>query len=503
MHLVKAQMLFIFIILQRMFFIMKLSKVALAVSALLISGSALAHGYISNPPSRDYMCKLNNDQSCGGVINEPQSVGESEKGFPKPGTPPDGQLPSGGKYLGQPLDVQTPVRWEKNSMHAGKNNFTWTFTAEHNTTDFKYFITKPDWDQSSPLTRDSFELTPFCVVPMGGQLPNGKPGPNGTEVTHECDVPERSGYQVIYASWEVDNTAMSFYKTIDADFGNEVPSIWENDIGKIQANKDLYAGDYVDARFFGKSLGLNDQTIRLKINTDAEGKKEVWAKALAELINATYPDEIRAGVKNSKGEVNPIAGVNHIFVKKGSKVTSAQVSPHSEHKDPASIELSNIKDSYQLDDGAANVTLDVTATGKLAVNAQVFDKDGNQVGLGSAIITDGTASVTAKVLNASAGMHKLVVLATEEGQSTVIQKEQDIMLKAPVSGDVDFEFPDGLGKYKSGTKVLQPKNNTVYECKPGAVGGWCNIYSASANHYEPGIGSNWQDAWNEVGPVKK
>ncbi len=35
-----------------------------------------------------------------------------------------------------------------------------------------------------------------------------------------CNVPERTGYQVIYAVWEIADTSNSFYQALDVDFGN-------------------------------------------------------------------------------------------------------------------------------------------------------------------------------------------------------------------------------------------------------------------------------------------
>jgi predicted carbohydrate-binding protein with CBM5 and CBM33 domain len=35
-----------------------------------------------------------------------------------------------------------------------------------------------------------------------------------------CNVPQRTGYQVIYAVWEIADTSNSFYQAIDVDFGS-------------------------------------------------------------------------------------------------------------------------------------------------------------------------------------------------------------------------------------------------------------------------------------------
>ena len=56
-------------------------------------------------------------------------------------------------------------------------------------------------------------------------------------------------------------------------------------------------------------------------------------------------------------------------------------------------------------------------------------------------------------------------------------------------------FPNSLASYKGGTKVLQPKNGKVYECKPFPYEGWCRQWSSNATAYEPGVGAHWSDAW--------
>lgn len=483
---------------------MKFSKVALAVTSLLISGSALAHGYISEPPSRDYVCQKDglSEDFCGAAKYEPQSVGESPKGFPSIGTPPDGKLVSGNgptAYMGEKLNIQDATRYAKTKMQPGKNTFTWHFTAAHKTTDFKYFITKQDWDANKPLTRDAFELTPFCVVPGYNEIP----AQSGENVTHTCEVPERSGYQIIYASWEVYDTANSFYKTIDVDFDGGIPSEWSNSLGPITAKKDLKAGDSVKVRFFDNNGENSQLAVVMDIASDEAGKKQNWPKALAEKINSTHKD-IRAGSKNAKGEVNPSSGLNQIYTRAGSTLNNVVVETTSQHESNASMTLSQIKESYPIVDGTAMVTFDVEAVGELAVNVKVHDKDQNVPGFLSVIVKDGKKTLQVPVKATVSGEYAVNVVGIDHASQEVLMEDFKVKLAAPVSaGDADFVYPQDIAKYKAGTTVLQPKTNKVYECKQGAVAGWCKIYAASANHYEPGVGSAWQDAWTEVGDAKK
>lgn len=177
-----------------------------------ISQQAHAHGYVESPASRAYQCKLQLNTQCGSVQYEPQSV-EGLKGFPQSG-PADGHIASADKSTFFELDQQSPTRWNKLNLKTGANAFTWNLTARHSTTSWRYFITKQGWDASQPLTRASFELTPFCQFNDGGAIPAAK-------VTHQCNIPaDRSGSHVILAVWDIADTGNAFYQAIDVNLSN-------------------------------------------------------------------------------------------------------------------------------------------------------------------------------------------------------------------------------------------------------------------------------------------
>ncbi|MDR0267417.1 lytic polysaccharide monooxygenase [Paenibacillus sp.] len=180
---------------------------------LLIADRASAHGYVQSPGSRAYLCKTGDNTNCGPIMYEPQSL-EAPKGFPAAG-PADGKIASANGAFPE-LDAQSATRWTKVSMSPGTNNFTWTLTARHSTTNWKYYITKQNWDPNAPLTRDSFDLTPFCTVNYNGAQPPAT-------YSDTCTVPNRTGYQVILAVWEIADTPNAFYNVIDVDFGGGSP----------------------------------------------------------------------------------------------------------------------------------------------------------------------------------------------------------------------------------------------------------------------------------------
>lgn len=191
----------------------------LAVLLITVLGSTLfsqqlfAHGYVEGPASRAALCKSGQNTDCGSIVYEPQSL-EAPKGFPAAG-PADGKIASANGAFPK-LDEQSATRWAKVNMSSGQNTFTWKLTANHSTASWKYYITKTNWNPNAALTRDSFDLTPFCSVSYGGAQPP-------FSYSNSCNVPARSGYHVILAVWEVADTANAFYNVIDVNFSGTNP----------------------------------------------------------------------------------------------------------------------------------------------------------------------------------------------------------------------------------------------------------------------------------------
>ncbi len=70
-----------------------------------------------------------------------------------------------------------------------------------------------------------------------------------------------------------------------------------------------------------------------------------------------------------------------------------------------------------------------------------------------------------------------------------------------ISGDApvptthyDYIYPEGIGNYVDGTKVLASDNN-IYQCKPWPFTPWSN---QSQVHYAPATGIAWSEAWNKL-----
>lgn len=196
-----------------------LSTIVMGAVLIVSSGTAFAHGYVESPKSRAYQAQLDSTsmgweaaiEKYGSVISEPQGL-EAPKGFPING-PADGQIASANGKFGGIMDRQTSTYWKKQPINTGVNSFTWAYTAEHDTSQWHYYMTKQGWDQNAPLNRNELEL-------IGTIKHDGSGSKNN--LTHSVKIPDnRSGYNVILAVWDVSNTGNAFYQVIDVDVKND------------------------------------------------------------------------------------------------------------------------------------------------------------------------------------------------------------------------------------------------------------------------------------------
>ncbi|MET8562603.1 lytic polysaccharide monooxygenase [Streptomyces flaveolus] len=180
----------------------------------LSTGGASGHGYTDLPISRQKLCQNGTVADCGPIQWEPQSV-EGPKGFPA-GGPADGQLCNAGlSQFAQLSAPKTPsgAAWPATKVTGGQSyTFRWQFTAMHATTDFKYYVTRPGWNQNHNLSRSDLNLTPFLTVPYNGQRPPAT-------LSHSGTLPSGlSGHHVILAVWTIADTGNAFYACSDVTF---------------------------------------------------------------------------------------------------------------------------------------------------------------------------------------------------------------------------------------------------------------------------------------------
>ncbi|MBS3049724.1 N-acetylglucosamine-binding protein GbpA [Enterobacter mori] len=478
---------------------MKFNKIMLALVALSISGGALAHGYVHTPESRNFMCSDRGasakNTDCGGLQYEPQSAGEFAKGFPEKGAIDGKLMSSAQERLNTHINLQTADRWTKNKVKAGKQDFTWAFTAAHPATKFQYYITKQGWDPNKPLTRDSLDLVPFCEAPAGNYQPKPATGFHSdinTIVTHSCELPERTGYHVVYAVWEVSDTANSFHNAIDVMYdgeneatgdGDETPIVseWTTQVGNILPHMDLAAGDSVKLRVFTAAGERSDLSTELAITDAQSGKKEKWSHALATKVNTERKD-LRAGSKDAEGNIVATYGTNVLYTNASSGIVRVEVDIQQtdvEEATNASFTASGLKDTYQLVDGATTVNVDLAAKGKMDLTVKVFDQNNQVKGFHSVTLEDRSERVSLPMKNLTAGKFSMVVIGTDaNGKSqqqsfhfTVKGDEKPVVPGSVTAWDPAATYGNACTKvsFKGKTWVngWWTKNNV-----PGADGQW-------------------------------
>ncbi|WP_249678233.1 lytic polysaccharide monooxygenase [Pseudomonas abieticivorans] len=466
-----------------------------SLSALLLaSQQAAAHGYISSPPSRDFACRgtppLNS--GCGAAADEPQSVGETTKGFPNSPIK-DGELVSGGANNFAAMNIQSSSRWHQFEVQDRAIEFDWYFTTAHKATRFEYFITKVGWNPNVPLARASFDLAPFCKVELNGAMP-AKDNGNLFE-KHRCQLPgDRNGYHVIYGVWTVDDTPMAFHKAVDVNIQADGFDDGWKQLGALGPLRPLIAGDAVVARAFVGGVENDQYTVTLPILSAQDGVADNWSLALANKVNDQHP-LVRAGVRDQQGNIEPIRGLNAFFAKPESGITSYATRFDLVGDPDAFARLENLQAEYELVKGQVDIDFSVATNRKLLVEVTVFDQDAKQVGKQSQVVDATTANLTVRV-GSRPGLHNIKLVATSEDERINLQDLKTVQLTGEDSA-YEHVFPQGLGTYKGATLVLQPKNGKVYECKSDQLASWCNSYNASATQYEPGIGFAWTQAWLE------
>jgi len=78
-----------------------------------------------------------------------------------------------------------------------------------------------------------------------------------------------------------------------------------------------------------------------------------------------------------------------------------------------------------------------------------------------------------------------------------LKRSKEEITAQPCSALYDYVFPKNRNDYRAGDKVLNPKTNKIYLCKPWPYTEFCRLGTHMNEQYEPGIGKNWSLAWFE------
>ncbi|MDI6103104.1 lytic polysaccharide monooxygenase [Actinoplanes sp. NEAU-A12] len=162
-----------------------LATLGMVASSLTVASSpALAHGYVSSPPSRQALCAAGTVSGCGAIQFEPQSV-EAPKGS---------KQCNGGNAAFPELNDESR-NWPATTV--GKSaTFNWVLTARHRTATWVYYV-----DGTAVATFDDKNAIPAASV------------------SHTVDLSKFSGRKTVLAVWNIGDTAAAFYNCVDVNIG--------------------------------------------------------------------------------------------------------------------------------------------------------------------------------------------------------------------------------------------------------------------------------------------
>ncbi len=221
--------------------------------ACFVAAPAAAHGLVQDPPSRNWFC---------GFITKPDEIGSPRARYPECAGAFQGTSSSAGGYqfmsvlthargrqAVRPLPANVcgfnsesfnngatpwdaPINWPTTPIKAGPKVFTWNISwGPHfdDTEEFRYWITKPDFKFTvgKPLAWSDFEDAPFCVQTYKDATPNANPAVVPDKAAElfrtTCNVPARTGRQVIYGEWGRNQATLErFHSCMDVVFqGND------------------------------------------------------------------------------------------------------------------------------------------------------------------------------------------------------------------------------------------------------------------------------------------
>ncbi len=210
-----------------------LAGLTATLAAVTPAEDAYAHGAMTYPPTRSYICYVNGieggqggniaptNPACQNLLAENGNYpfynwfGNliSDAGGRHREIIPDGQL-CGPHPQFSGLNLVSE-HWPTTTLVAGSTiTFQYNAWAPHPGTWYLY-VTKDGWDPNSPLGWDDLEPVPFHTVTDPPIRPGG---PEGPEYYWDATLPNKSGRHIIYSIWQRSDSPEAFYDCTDVVF---------------------------------------------------------------------------------------------------------------------------------------------------------------------------------------------------------------------------------------------------------------------------------------------
>jgi len=211
-----------------------------------VSSHVISHGLMIDPPARNAICGLAEDQkphnatnpACIDAFANDQAGGYEFMSVLTHDVGRKGVTPLPQNVCGFDSETwdnrnnftpwDTVTDWPATPISAGPLDIKWDIQwGPHfdDTEEFVYYITKADYvyEAGVPLKWSDFESTPFCDLAYNDMQPTANPNVTSrvgdATFTTKCDVPAREGRHVIYGEWGRNQfTFERFHGCLDVTF---------------------------------------------------------------------------------------------------------------------------------------------------------------------------------------------------------------------------------------------------------------------------------------------
>ncbi|MGW6913968.1 lytic polysaccharide monooxygenase auxiliary activity family 9 protein [Kitasatospora sp. NPDC054939] len=151
-------------------------------------------------------------------LRDPSSPDDVPNAVP----PQDGSIASAGQSHAAALDA-AGAEWKKHEVSSGSHlHLTWHLGQPVAARRFSYFLTRPGWDPTAPLSRAQFESEPILTRENASQpywVYDAELTVSGP-VTHALPLPRREpGHHVLLAVLEDAASGGALYQVVDLQFG--------------------------------------------------------------------------------------------------------------------------------------------------------------------------------------------------------------------------------------------------------------------------------------------
>ncbi|MFE2917343.1 lytic polysaccharide monooxygenase auxiliary activity family 9 protein [Kitasatospora indigofera] len=199
------------------------------LTALTSAGTAGAHGSMSNPVSRVAACFAEGpehpqSQVCKDLVAQSgtqplydwNEVNIANANGQHQALIPDGKLCSANRDKYKALDMAR-TDWPATAVAAGPYNFKFRVTAAHIGL-MTVYITKAGYDPTKPLKWSDLDPTPVAQTQVTRTATDGFYNFTG-------NLPQRTGRQLLYMTWQRSDSPEAFYSCSDVDFAAAQPKL--------------------------------------------------------------------------------------------------------------------------------------------------------------------------------------------------------------------------------------------------------------------------------------